>query len=960
MDFSKTLNLPQTDFPMKADLPTREPLFQAFWRENDLYRKSLEKDAPKGLFLLHDGPPFSNGNIHLGHALNKTLKDLIPRFRTMQGYRAPYVPGWDNHGLPIEVEVMKEFRAKKEQWTPATLRARCRAFAGEWVETQKAQFQRLGIRADWEHPYLTMAPAFEAKIVETFAEMARKGYVYRGLKPVLWDTANETALANTEAEYKDRVSPSIYVRFPLKSDPNGVFGGDSSGALSERGNAYTIIWTTTPWTIPANLAVAVHPDADYSVVQVGGDKYLVAEPLRERVLAATGLSEQSSEVLKTVKGRELEGMVFRHPLPSFDRDSLLALADYVTMEDGTGVVHTAPGHGADDFLTGRKYNLPVLSPVNGRGRYTEEAGEFAGLTLDEANVQVPERLKEVGNLLAHTAFNHQYPHSPRAPHKPLIFRATVQWFVSVEHDDLRNRALAEIEDVEWFPATAKNRISAAVAGRPDWTISRQRFWGVGIPVFYANGEPVMTDETLTAVVNLVREKGTDAWYEVAPEDILPAGFAYNGVPASEMTKETDVLDVWFDSGTTSMAVLDSGVWENHRYPADVYLEGSDQHRGWFNSSLMLGTAVRGAAPFKQVITNGFTMDELGYKMSKSKGNVVDPLGVIEKYGADVLRLWVASCEYQEDTRLGDAILKQTADGYRRLRNTFRFLLGNLYDFDSSKDAVPVAELDLLDRWALSRLQKLVLTCTDAFHVYDFQKATQAILLFCGSDLSSFYMDVLKDRLYTLLPEDSKRRSSQTAMHEIASVLCRLLAPVLVHTCEEVWQELNVASAALARERAISAAETTKSVHLADWPEVRAELMDEAAENVFAAILKIRGEFNAQLSAVRAAGVLTKSQEAAPTFTLGAALYARLFGHEAALTEALIVPVVHLVEDGNTDGETVWVEIAPALGTKCQRSWFVREDVGTDAEYPTLSLPQAAIVRELVRRGAVELSPGDAA
>ena len=948
IDFSKTLNLPQTDFPMKADLPIREPLFQAFWQENDIYQKSVEKDAPKGLFLLHDGPPYSNGNIHLGHALNKTLKDLVTRFRTMQGFRSPYIPGWDNHGLPIEVEVMKEFRAKKEQWTPATLRARCRTFASEWVEIQKAQFRRLGVRGDWERPYLTMAPAFEAKIVEVFAELAKKGYVYRGLKPVLWDTANETALANTEAEYKEHVSPSIYVRFPLKSDPNQVFGNDASA-----GNAYTIIWTTTPWTIPANLAVAVHPDAEYSVVQVGGDRYLVAEPLREKTLTLTGLNASEGEVLKTVRGRDLEGLVFLHPLPSFDRDSLLTLADYVTMEDGTGVVHTAPGHGADDFITGRKYNLPVLSPVNGRGRYTEEAGEFAGLTLDEANVRIPERLQEAGNLLAHTAFSHKYPHSPRAPHKPLIFRATVQWFVSVEHDDLRNRALAEIDKVDWFPATAKNRISAAVAGRPDWTVSRQRYWGVGIPVFYANGEPVMTDESLTAVVNLVRERGTDAWYDTAPEDILPAGFMYNGVPASEFVKETDVLDVWFDSGTTSMAVLNSGVWENHRYPADVYLEGSDQHRGWFNSSLMLGTAVTGNAPFKQVITNGFTVDELGYKMSKSKGNAVDPLGVIEKYGADVLRLWVASCEYQEDTRLGDAILKQTADGYRRLRNTFRFLLGNLYDFDVTENAVPADDLDILDRWALSRLQRLIGVCTDAFHVYDFQKATQAILLFCGTDLSAFYMDVLKDRLYTLLPEDPKRRSAQTAMHEIASVLCRLLAPVLVHTCEEVWQEFRTTGADTSSSDAFS-------VHLATWPDVRTELINEAAETTFAAILRLRDEFNAQLSAVRASGELTKSQEALPTFTLGSALYSRIYGHEAALAEALIVPNVRLIQDNDTDGETVWVEIASAPGIKCQRSWFVREDVGSDPDYPTLSVAQATIVRELVRRGVLELSAADTA
>ena len=974
MDYSKTLNLPKTDFPMKADLPAREPGFQAFWRERDIYRKSVEKPAPKGTFILHDGPPYSNGNIHLGHSLNKILKDLVTRYRTMQGYHSPYVPGWDNHGLPIEVQVMKEFREKKEKWTPETLRKRCRTFAQEWVTVQKEQFMRLGIRGDWDNAYLTMSPTFEAKIVETFAELAKRGYVYRGLKPVLWDSANETALANTEAEYKDHVSPSIYVKFSLVDDKNGTFDG------LDKSKVAAVIWTTTPWTIPANLALAFHPEYEYVVAQTeSGDLLVVLGDLLESVVNANSLGAVT--VVRTFKGAEVEGSHFRHPLPEMDRDSLAALATYVTTDTGTGVVHTAPGHGADDYYTGMKYGLPILSPVDSRGRYTHEAGPFEGLTTDEANVRIPERLKEVGALLSLANFPHSYPHSPRAPYKPLLFRATVQWFVSVEHEGLKQRALAEVEKVEWFPPQARNRISASVANRPDWTVSRQRYWGVGIPVFYAAGEPVMTDESLDAVVRLVREQGTDAWYEVAPEDILPAGFSYKGVPAKDFVKETDVLDVWFDSGTTSMAVLDSGVWPDLRYPADVYLEGSDQHRGWFNSSLMLGTAIRGKAPFRQVVTNGFTVDELGYKMSKSKGNTVDPLGVVERYGADVLRLWVASCEYTEDTRLGDGILKQRAEDYRQFRNTFRFLLGNLSDFNPQTDAVPADEMDALDRWAVSRLQAVVQASGDAFDRYDFLKATQAVLLFCANDLSAFYLDVIKDRLYTLLPEDPKRRSSQTALYEIASALCRLLAPVLVHTAEEVWQVLGNPSPQPPPPEGEGEPEGKKrqdarlpgpslsgspspsggggwgegfpeSVHLAEWPTPEVGRIHTALEAQFATVLKIREAFDGEMQPLRDAKTLTKSAAAWATVRAGATLYPVLESLRETLRESLIVPKLNLVRDDTLAPDAFAVSVQPAPGQKCERSWFVREDVGADPDYPTLSAPQVAIVRELVRRGAV--------
>lgn len=925
MDYSKTLNLPSTAFPMKADLPVREPAIQARWEEIDLYRLSLERDAPEGTFLLHDGPPYSNGNIHLGHALNKTLKDIVVKHRTMCGFRAPYVPGWDNHGLPIEVQVVKEFRERKEAWTPDSLRARCRTYAAEWVDVQKGQFRRLGIRGDWEHPYLTMEPAFEASIVETFLTLARKGYVYRGLKPVLWDPANETALANTEAEYKDHVSPAIHVAFALSHDPRGV--------LADHPGVRAVIWTTTPWTIPANVALAFHPDFEYAVVDTErAGRLLLLGELLSAVSSACDLG--TCTVRGMIRGAALEGCRFRHPLPEFDRESAGVLATYVTTDTGTGIVHTAPGHGADDYVTGMRYGLPVLSPVDGRGRYTEEAGPFAGLSTTEANVRIPERLEAVGALLGRSDFSHSYPHSPRAPYKPLLFRATVQWFVAVDHDGLRNRALEGIDDVQWFPPQARNRIAAAVAGRPDWTVSRQRHWGVPIALFYADGEPVFDDVAFDAVVALIRAHGIEAWYSTPPAEILPSGYTHDGVPAERFEKEKDVLDVWFDSGSTHVAVLESGLWPHHRWPADLYLEGSDQHRGWFNSSLMIATALHGTPPYRQVVTNGFTVDELGYKMSKSKGNAVDPLGVVERYGADVLRLWVGSIEYTEDTRLGDGILKQLADSYRKLRNTLRFLLGNLSDFDPRGDAVEVAELDPLDRWALSRLQALVADVRTAYDEYAFHRATQAILNFCNLDLSSFYLDVLKDRLYTELPESPRRRSSQTAMHAIASTLCRLLTPILSHTCEEVWEALPGARG------------QAPSPQLAPFPVVDPACIDSSLEDRMATVLKVRDVFHGAMEPLRTSGTLTKSAEA------WAVVAAPLEAADAdLLRECLIVAKLDLAR-----AEEIRVDVRPAPGTRCARSWFVREDVGSDPEHPTLCAAQAAIVRALIARGAVAVEP----
>ncbi len=929
MDYRNTLNLPATDFAMKADLPTREPAIQERWNELGIYQQSLSKPAPKGRFLLHDGPPYSNGNIHLGHALNKTLKDIVVKYKTMAGYEAPYVPGWDNHGLPIEVAVVKELREEKVQWTPDTLRARCREYATRWVTTQKTQFQRLGIRGDWDHPYLTMAPAFESKIVETFLGLCKQGYVYRGLKPVLWDPANETALANTEAEHKDHISPSIHVAFPL------LAGGDPNGVLNATPGVRALIWTTTPWTIPANTGLSVHPDFDYVVVGTSNHgPLLVADGLLADVTSSCAL-ENVTELLR-LRGSDLVGIRFQHPLhaldPIFDRESPICPANYVTLDTGTGIVHTAPGHGPDDYITGMKHGLRVLSPVDGRGRFTEDAGPFVGISTDEGNKVIPQALTDAGALLALRDFSHKYPHAPRAPYKPLIFRATVQWFVAVDHNDLRKKALAGIDTVAWYPPQASNRISAAVAGRPDWTVSRQRHWGVPIAIFYANGEPVFDETAYDAAVAVIKENGIEAWYSMSPVDILPDGFTYKGIPASEFTKEKDVLDVWFDSGSTSFAVLDSGVWPDHSWPADLYLEGSDQHRGWFNSSLMIATAMRGVPPYRAVVTNGFTVDELGYKMSKSKGNTIDPLGTIDRYGADVLRLWVGSIEYTEDTRLGDGILKQLADSYRKLRNTVRFLLGNLAGYNPATDAVAVADLHPLDSYALSRLQSLITDVTAAYDEYAFYKATQAVLNYCNVELSAFYLDVLKDRLYTELPDSPLRRSSQTVLWEICSALCRMMTPILSHTCEEIWQHLPGTS------------DIAISPQLADFPVADPTKVNADVEALFGTILQVRDAFNASMETVRAEGGITKSAEAWATVT--APLDAARID---VLREALIVAKLDL-----TTGAEISVSVQASPGQKCMRSWFIREDVGTDPEHPTLSIPQALIVRELIRRGAVAL------
>ncbi len=931
-NYRATLNLPQDLLPMRANLPGREPEVQKFWEESDIYRKSLEKDAPRGTFVLHDGPPYSNGDIHMGHALNKILKDIITRQKTMQGYRAPYVPGWDNHGMPIEYTVSQQARKKGEKLTRAELRARCRSYAAHYVGVQREQFKRLGIRGDWEHPYMTMAHSFEARIVELFAELMEKGYIYRGLKPILWCPSDETALAEAEVEYEEKTSPSIYVRFPLASDPNGV--------MPAGGNNFTVIWTTTPWTIPANLAVAYHPELEYVVVRAAvaeGEPafYLVAEGLLAATAAACEWVEP--EVLSRHAGRDLAGMVFRHPLhgldPVFDRPSPVVLADYVTLDAGTGVVHTAPGHGQEDFQTGQKYGLEVLCPVDERGCFTAKAGPFEGkgIRSGDADGAVLTALSESGNLLNRTPYRHSYPHCWRC-HGPLIFRTSVQWFMNIDFPlpegvTHREKCLSEIRDVAWVPADSVNRIEAMVSSRPDWCLSRQRAWGVGIPIFYCGAckEPIHTRESLDSVIKLVREQSADAWFSAPAEEILPAGFACPSCGSlGHFTKDPDVLEVWFDSGSTWSAVLEPDPIQH--YPADIYLEGSDQHRGWFNSSLMVSVGARERAPYRSVISHGFVLDGNGEKMSKSKGNIVSPLEVMKTSGADILRLWVSSVEYFDDMRLGQTILDHVVNVFLRVRNTLRFLVGNLSDFDPETDTVPVAEREEIDRWVMHRLQGLLEVCGRAYDRHIYHDVYHQVQNFCAVDLGAFYLDVLKDRLYCSKPDAALRRSAQSSFYDVASALTRLLAPILVHTAEEVWSVLPGAKA------------RHESVHLSELPAADPSLRDERLGENWQRLREVRDRVNAAIEPLKPKTrndpnfILKSSLEAEVTLTAGPDWAPLLKQYAAELPGALMVPTVRLAESADPG---LGVSVIRAEGVRCERCWLVLPDVGSRAGHEDL-------------------------
>ncbi|MFM7734339.1 MAG: isoleucine--tRNA ligase [Cyanobium sp.] len=937
---------------MRANARVREPELQAFWRELGLYER-LSRDNPGPVFTLHDGPPYANGALHVGHALNKILKDILNKHALLNGRRARFVPGWDCHGLPIELKVLQSLGSEERRsLTPIELRRRAHAYALEQVELQKAGFRRWGIWGDWERPYLTLDKAYEAAQIQVFGRMVLAGHIYRGLKPVHWSPSSRTALAEAELEYPDgHTSPSVYVAFPVVELPEALAARMNGAAPDPEGLAVAI-WTTTPWTLPANLAVSVNGALDYAICRRGdgGPALVVAAELVESLRAALGLE---LEPLLTVKGSELEGIVYRHPL--YGRTAPVVLGgEYITTESGTGLVHTAPGHGVDDFATGRKYGLAVLCPVDEAGTLTAEAGPFAGLNvLKDANPAIIAALQEAGALLAEQRYEHRYPYDWRTK-KPTIFRATEQWFASVE--GFRAEALAAIEAVSWLPASGRNRIEAMVRERGDWCISRQRTWGVPIPVFYhrTTGEVLLDAESLAHVEGLIREHGSDVWWERDEAELLPPARA---AEAAQWRKGTDTMDVWFDSGSSWAGVLGGlgGGADGLNYPADLYLEGSDQHRGWFQSSLLTSVAVNGHAPYRRVLTHGFTLDEKGRKMSKSLGNVVDPAVLVEggknekqepAYGADVLRLWVSSVDYSADVPLGPGIVKQLADVYRKVRNTARYLLGNLHDFDprpaaEGGDAIPVAELPLLDRWMLARTAQLIEEVSADFERFEFYRFFQALQNFCVVDLSNVYLDIAKDRLYVSGAADFRRRSCQTVLQLVVERLAGLIAPVLCHMAEDIWQNLPYPVA-------------ERSVFERGWPTAPAEWqLDAEAQAALRELLALRGLVNRQLESCRGQGTIGASLEAQVQLEPGAGADAEALRGALALLENRGDPRVDVLADwllvsglrigdqvpatvlAEANEAGVTVRVARAYGSKCERCWHYENDIGHHAHHPTL-------------------------
>jgi len=910
-DLKSTLNLPQTDFPMKANLPQTEPKRIEVWTRNDLYGKVRAARHGAPLFVLHDGPPYANGTIHLGTALNKILKDLVIRSRAMAGFDTPYLPGWDCHGLPIELQVDRSLGSKKREMSPVAFRRACRAHAEKFLDLQRRDFIRLGILGEWNEPYLTMSPRYQATIVRELAEFVEKGLVYKAKKSVHWCISCRTALAEAEVEYdENHESPSIDVRFPLALEEQAKLVARHP-TLKGR-SVFAVIWTTTPWTLPANLALAFHPDAEYGFYPIEGsaDVVLLAKALRE-ASEARWKRVKLGQPLAETKGAALEGVRFRHPW--IERDSPGVLGDYVTMDAGTGVVHTAPGHGAEDYLTGIRYGLDIYCPVDEGGRLTPDVEYFAGKKVFDANAEIVRFLEERGALLSNGTERHSYPTCWRCKN-PIIFRATEQWFIGLDKDGLRERALEAISKVRWYPAWGEERIRNMIATRPDWCISRQRLWGVPIPAFYckACGEVVLTANLARRVADIFEAETADAWYERGATDLLPEGFCCPKCQGTDFEKEKDILDVWFDSGSSHAAVL--GHRPDLPWPADVYLEGSDQHRGWFHSSLLIGVGTRGAAPYKQVVTHGFTIDAAGKKISKSMGNDVDTQKLINTYGAEILRLWTMMVDYREDMPYSEEIIKRVAEAYRKVRNTCRYLLSNLYDFDPALHALPEEKLDEIDRYALSRHRQVVARVLEAYEALEFHTVYHQVVQYCAADLSAFYLDVLKDRLYCDAADGHRRRSAQTMLHRIADDLARLLTPALPFTADEVWPRIPGS-----RE---------ESVHMALFP--KAEVVEEALMARWQGLLDVRASVTKVLEEARAAKTIASSLEAQVSIEAPAAVLALLRSHEAKsgvfpgnLANLFIVSKVTLTEGKGASS----VEVSRAAGRKCERCWTYSEAVG---------------------------------
>ncbi|MBP1752099.1 MAG: Isoleucyl-tRNA synthetase [Geobacteraceae bacterium] len=915
MDYKDTLNLPATPFPMKANLAQKELQILDFWGKMGLYDKLLEAGRDKPKYILHDGPPYANGHIHIGHALNKILKDIVLKSKRMSGFNAPYVPGWDCHGLPIELQVEKNLGSKKHEMSKRDMRKQCRQYAAKFVEIQKKEFERLGVLGEWDNPYLTMNYVYEGITARELARFAENGGLYKGKKPVHWCSSCVTALAEAEVEYADHTSPSVYVKFPLKDDVSALIPPLAGKKVS------VVIWTTTPWTLPANLAISLHPEFEYVALEAGEEVLIVADGLREAFQKGTGVE---GTVIATFKATALEKKNCRHPF--YDRDSILLLGEHVTLEAGTGCVHTAPGHGQDDYEMGLKFGLEIYNPVDNRGRFLENVEFFAGQFVFEANKNVVEKLVEVGALLGSGEIVHAYPHCWRCK-KPIIFRATEQWFISMEANNLRGKALEEIERVTWIPKWGRDRIYGMVENRPDWCISRQRSWGVPITAFHctACGEAFADSTIMDHVADLFTEYGSDIWYEKEAKELLPEGATCPSCGSANLEKEMDILDVWFDSGVSHAAVL-----ENRPYlgsPADMYLEGSDQHRGWFHSSLLESVGTRNTGPYNTVLTHGFVVDGAGRKMSKSVGNVVAPEDIIKKYGAEVLRLWVAAQDYRDDIRISQEILTRLSESYRRIRNTCRYILGNISDFDPAVDSVPAGKMPEIDRWALHQLELLKEKVLQAYESCEFHVLYHAVNSFCTVEMSAFYLDILKDRLYTSSKGSQQRRSAQTAMHLILDTLVKLVAPVLSFTADEVWQCMPK--------------QQEECVHLAQFPPLRPEHKNDELVGRWDLIIKVRGEISKALEIARTGKIIGHSLDAAVTVSAPSELLTFLKHYGDELKSIFIVSKVDLKDDVfgefyQAEGiEKLKIQVTAAPGEKCERCWCYDERIGGDAVHPTI-------------------------
>ena len=924
MEYKETLNLPKTTLEMRANATKKEPETQKFWEEHEIYEKNIAQRDKANKFILHDGPPYlSSEKIHVGTALNKILKDILIKYKSMSGFYAPYVPGYDGHGLPIENKVVKNIKGGREAVTPAELRAKCREFAWNSLKGQESEFKRLGVWGDWEHPYLTINPEFEAEQVRVFGDMYKKGYIEKGLKPVYWCASCETALAEAEVEYADHTSTSIYVRFKFDEEAT-----EKIGKLVDlpNKNVYAVIWTTTPWTIPSNMAISMHPRFDYTFFTYKNDVYVIAQGLLANFLEGVNWEEKDINVIGSVKGADLELLNTNHPL--YNRKSPIILGEHVTLDAGTGAVHTAPGHGLEDYEVGCRYNIEVFSPLDSKGVWTEIVGDkdLEGIPYYKGGKIVIEKLQNCGALLAAADINHSYPHCWRCKN-PVIYRATPQWFVKV--DKFRDATLEAIKGVKWIPASGEARISNMVQGRTDWCISRQRAWGVPIPVFYCEecGEPIVTDETIENVAKMFEKESSDAWVKYSAEELLPKDFVCPHCGKKHFRKEKDIMDVWFDSGVTWRAVVEKRSEQLGHTPVEMYLEGSDQHRGWFQSSLLTSMAVQGKAPYKSVLTHGFVFGEDGRKMSKSLGNYIRPDDIIKNYGADILRLWAASVDYRNDTKIGDNIIKQLAEIFKKTRNTARFLLGNIFDFDPTQDYVKYEDLKPIDKFALHKLNKVVEEVTVAFDNYEFYKYFQCLQNFAAVDLSSFYLDIVKDRLYTAGKKSVSRRACQTVLYETLQVLVRILTPVMPHQAEDIWQNTPEMQRG-----------GLESILLADWVKFNKEWDNAQLEEDFTKILKTREVVTRAIEPLRAEKKVGSSLEVA--------VYVKsddseiLKANAKDLADIFITSQAYVADSAPSEvlneytenGITVWV--TKAEGEKCERCWKFRK-LGEHAGHETI-------------------------